>query len=144
MNLWAFHGRYARLATIGKTVGILLFVILLASAFVLERYHIARVAVDNGRLSDEVELLQKNRDYLQSKVSHLESLEQIGAVAKERFGLTTPRPDQIVWLSTSDGYVKAGPTVVDRALRRLEYLYSELPAPFVTRSSALASERSSE
>lgn len=144
MNIWAFHGRYAGLVTFAKTVGILLFLILLASAFVLERYHIARVAVDNGVLSDEVELLQKNKDYLQSKVSHLESLEQIGAVAKERYGLTTPRPDQIVWLSASDGNVENGPTFVDRTLARLEYLYSELPVPFVSRSSAMASERSPE
>ncbi len=144
MKFRAFHRQYARLVTIGKTVGILLIVIMLASAFVLERYYIARVAVDNGKLHDEVELLQKNRDYLQSKVSHLESLEQIGAVAKEKFGLTTPRPDQIVWLSLPKEEYDSNPAIVERTLHHLEHLYSELPIPFFVRSESRASGRSSK
>jgi hypothetical protein len=68
MHLSAFTTRFAGLISLGKTILILLVVINLAAAFVLERYYIARVAVENDELQAEVEQLRRNRDYLGSKV----------------------------------------------------------------------------
>ena len=60
MKLWAFQGRYAGLVSLGKTIGILPLIINLAAAFVLERYRVARVAIDTEELEREVRQLRKS------------------------------------------------------------------------------------
>jgi cell division protein FtsL len=140
MRSLAFQGRYAGLVSFGKTVGILLLVIFLAASFVLERYHIARVAIDCGRLEGEVKQLHKNKAYLQSQVSQLESLDNVGSVAAERYGLGIPHPDQIAWLSDSVLSAPQGRSIFRRAINRISYLYADLRMPSVARSSAAASE----
>jgi len=140
----AIQGRFAGLVSIGKTVGILLLVIFLAASFVLERYHIARVAIDCGRLEGEVKQLHKDKAYFQSQVSQLESLDNVGSVAAERFGLGIPHPDQIAWLSDSVPGASPGRSIFTRAMNRISYLYADLRMPSIARSSAAATERTSE
>ncbi|MBU2624187.1 MAG: cell division protein FtsL [candidate division Zixibacteria bacterium] len=140
----AFQGRFAGLVSFGKTIGILLLVIFLAASFVLERYHIARVAIDSGRLEGEVKQLHKNKAYLQSQVSQLESLDHVGSVAAEKFGLGIPHPDQIAWLTDSVLGSSQGRSVLTRAINRIGYLYAGLKVPSVVRSSAAANVRTSE
>jgi hypothetical protein len=116
MNLKAFQGRYAGLVSLGKTVGILLLVINLAAAFVLERYRIARTAIEVGKLEDEVKQLHKNRS------------------------LKPPHPEQIVWLSDSD-FASIRSSIARRAIERLDFLYANLNIPGLGVTSAVAKER---
>ena len=139
MNLKAFQGRYAGLVSLGKTVGILLLVINLASAFVLERFRIARTAIEVGKLEDEVEQLHKNRAYLESKILDLESLDYIGSIASERFSLKLPHPEQIVWLSDS-GFSPTRNSIVRKTIERLDFLYANLNIPGLGVTSAVAKE----
>lgn len=139
MNLKAFQGRYAGLVSLGKTVGILLLVINLAAAFVLERYRIARTAIEVGRLEDEVEQLHKNRAYLESKILDLESLDHLGPIASEKFSLKLPHPEQIVWLSDSD-FAPIRSSIARKAIERLDFLYGNLNIPGFGVTSAVAKE----
>ncbi len=141
MNLRAFQGRFAGLVTLGKTVGILLIVINLAAAFVLERYRIARTAMEVGQLEEEVKQLHKKRAYLQSKVSNLESLDNIGSTALERYSLKLPHPDQIVWLAVPDANDRHSPSLIGKATARLGFLYTSLPIPKLVSSRTAADER---
>jgi hypothetical protein len=139
MNLKAFQGRYAGLVSLGKTVGILLLVINLAAAFVLERYRIARTAIEVGKLEDEVEQLHKNRAYLESKILDLESLDHLGSIASERFSLKLPHPEQIVWLSNSD-FAPIRSSIASKAIERLDFLYANLNIPGLGVTSAVAKD----
>jgi hypothetical protein len=137
MTLKAFQGRYAGLVSLGKTVGILLLVINLASAFVLERYRIARTAIEVGKLEDEVEQLHKNRAYLESKILDLESLDHLGSIATEKFSLKLPHPEQIVWLSDAD-FAPIRSSIARKAIERLDFLYVNLNIPGLGVTSAVA------
>jgi hypothetical protein len=139
MNLKAFQGRYAGLVSLGKTVGILLLVINLAAAFVLERYRIARTAIEVGKLEDEIEQLHKNRAYLESKILNLESLDHVGSIASEKFSLKLPHPEQIVWLSDAD-LPRIRNSVIRRTIERLDFLYANLNVPGLGVTSAVAEE----
>jgi hypothetical protein len=139
MNLKAFQGRYAGLVSLGKTVGILLLVINLAAAFVLERYRIARTAIEVGKLEDEIEQLHKNRAYLESKILNLESLDHVGSIASEKFSLKLPHPEQIVWLSDAD-LPRIRNSVIRRTIERLDFLYANLNVPGLGVTSAIAEE----
>ena len=139
MNLKAFQGRYAGLVSLGKTVGILLLVINLAAAFVLERYRIARTAIEVGKLEDEVEQLHKNRAYLESKILNLESLDHLGSIASERFSLKLPHPEQIVWLGDSD-FSQTRSSIVRKTIERIDFLYANLKIPGLGFTSAVAKE----
>lgn len=140
MNLKAFQGRYAGLVSLGKTVGILLLVINLASAFVLERYRIARTAIEVEELEKEVKKLREKRAYLQSDVSNLESLEHLGSMAVEEYSLKLPHPDRILWLAESDLPGSDGGSFVLKAVERLNFLYANLRMPSLNHSSASADE----
>jgi cell division protein FtsL len=140
MNLRAFHGRFAGLVSLGKTVGILLIVINLAAAFVLERYRIARTAIEVEQLEQEVTQLHKKKAHLQSKVSNLESLDHIGSLALDKYSLKLPHPNQIVWLAVLDVSREDGPSTVSRTIGRLAFLYTGLHIPSVAPSSASADE----
>jgi cell division protein FtsL len=137
MHLSAFTTRFAGLISLGKTILILLVVINLAAAFVLERYYIARVAVENDELQAEVEQLRRNRDYLGSKVDLMQSLERVKEVAGVKFGLGTPQPDRIAWLVPSTGNDDNRHSIVSRTIGRLHHLCENLDLPFV--STAVAS-----
>ena len=141
MNLKAFQGRYAGLVSLAKTVGILLLVINLASAFVLERCRIARTAIEVEELEKEVKQLRKKRAYLQSSVSNLESLERLGSIAVEVYSLKLPHPNRILWLSELDLPVSESGSIVLEAVDRLDFLYASLVMPNLGRSSASAGER---
>lgn len=140
MNLKAFHGRYAGLVSLGKTVGILLLVINLSSAFVLERYRIARTAIEVEELEKEVRQLRKRKAYLQSEVLNLESLEHLGSIAVDKYSLKLPHPDQIVWLSDSNLYVAETKSIVVQAVRRLDFLCASIRIPTLGRSTVSADE----
>jgi hypothetical protein len=141
MKLNAFHGRFAGLVSLGRTVGILLIIINLAAAFVLERYRIAHAAIEVEELEREVRLLHKKLAHLQSKTSNLESLEHIASVAQEAYSFRLPHPDQIVWLADSCITVRHDRSVIRDALDRLDYLYASLRIPGVDHASAVAGER---
>lgn len=138
MNFKAFQGRFAGLVTLGKTVGILFIVMNLASAFVLERYRIARTAIEVEKLERDVGQLRQCRAYLQSRVSNLESLEHLGAAASSQHSLGLPRPEQIVWLEDSNLVLPGEASVFSRAFDRLGILYSNLNVPSIGRSEAVA------
>jgi len=141
MRNLAFHGRYAGLVSLGKTVGILLIVINLAAAFVLERYKIARVAMQNEVLQKECKQLRKSKAYLHSQISNLESLDRISSIASDNLGLRVPEPDRIVWLSIPDSHRTGSGSVFARAVERVSFLCESLPVLRLTSSSAMAGER---
>ncbi len=138
MDIKAFQGRFAGLVTLGKTVGILFIVMNLASAFVLERYRIARTAIEVEKLEREVGQLRQCRAYIQSKVSNLESLEHLGAAASDQYSLGLPQPEQIVWLEDSNLAPFGKASVFSRAFDRLDILYSSLNIPSIGNSEAVA------
>lgn len=140
MDFKSFQIRYAGLISFGKTIGILFIVINLASAFVLERYTVARVAMEVKALEDETSRLRRAKEYLHSKVSHLESLERISTLAGEMCGLRSPSPDQIVWISEDDLLTGNQKPLINRTIDRFRHLYAELPVPAFSVSSATADE----
>ena len=140
MKFWAFQGRFAGLVSIGKTVGILLLVIGLAAAFVLESFSIARIGNDIEKLEENIEQLSKNKVYLQSKITHIESLDHIELIASAKYGLKIPHPDQIVWLSDSSSATSGTCSLWQRTINRLGHLYADIKIPMIRGAKAVAAE----
>jgi len=140
MNLRTIANRYPGIVSFGKIVGILFLVAVLASFFVLERYSVARVAMDVDSLEKEVSRIRQNKEYLQSKVSRLESLETISSIAGLDLGLHTPSPEQIQWIDPAGTVSTAERSIASRVVSRIEYLCAVLPGPLLGLSSASAEE----
>jgi len=140
MDLKSFQIRYAGLISFGKTIGILFIVINLAAAFVLERYTVAHVAMEVKSLEDETTRLRRAKEYLQSKVAHLESLERISLLAGEMCDLRSADPDQIVWISKDNLFANNQKSLIDRTVDRFRHLYADLPIPSFSVNTVSASE----
>ena len=102
-------------------------------------YH-EREHVPVGQLEEDVKQLHKKKVYLESEVSNLESLDNIGSMALEKYSLRLPHPKQIIWLAVADNPEGGGDSTLDRLIARLGSLHAGLQIPLPVSSSASAEE----
>jgi cell division protein FtsL len=143
MKLSSFLSRYPGLVTVGKTMGILIAVILLSALFVYERFHIAQIAQSNETLQDQIKELNRTREFLDSKASKRASLDRIGLTAERDFGLRTPRPEQIAWFPDTFTVVTESAPLAQRMVNRLRRLHGDLRLPTLGASTAVAGDEGS-
>lgn len=94
-----------------------LIVTLAAAALTFYLWHLnemTRIGYDTSRLEEDINRLKEDVRKLETRKAELLSLERVEKIAREKLGLTEPRPDQVRFRAPAARDSQVVPTKVER------------------------------
>lgn len=73
-----------------------LFIVLILTFYIWHQMESVRIGYERGRVEEEVTMLRKDVEKLETKKSHLLSLDRVEKIAKEELNLSEPKEGQII------------------------------------------------
>ena len=73
-----------------------LFIVLVLTFYIWHQMESVRIGYERGRVEEEVTMLRKDVEKLETKKSNLLSLDRVEKIAKEELNLSEPKQGQII------------------------------------------------